>query len=73
MLFVMTVFAAADVARRQDVVEWFDSELAVGDVAVNSACLSRGPCTPAVEQHDGPADEPATGAATPRPAEWTDR
>ena len=70
MMSVM-VFVAADVAGNQDVIERFYSEPALSGIAD----YSRHHCRPrpsALEQHNGAADGPSTGASSSRPAR-TDR
>jgi len=63
----VTVYDAADVAGHQNVVEWFDSEPAVGDVAVDSRCRC-GPRASTLEQHNGATNEPSTCASSAGPA-----
>ena len=67
LVMTMMVVTTADVARYEDVVQWFYSEPAVGSIDVHSRCRC-GPWTSAVEQHDCTADEPSTSASSSGPA-----
>jgi len=60
---LMTLFAAAVMARYQDVFKRFYSQPVIGDVIVDSQLCSW-PCTSALEQHNGATDEPPTSAVS---------
>ena len=63
---VTMLFAVADMARYQDVIKWFYSEPVVRDVTLDTD-FSHRPCTSALEQHNGSADEPTTDTVSSQP------